>query len=121
MTAVSSSASDCEEVEVVAEPSDTTDLLPTVQASEPDAVIIDVREVDEHAAERIEGAILNPLSRFDPALVPEADHIVLQCRSGKRSMDAAARLANAGRTELYNLHGGIIAWQEAGLPVARGR
>ncbi len=85
------------------------------------AVIIDVREVDEHTEERIDGAILNPLSRFDPNLVPEADAVILQCRSGKRSMDAASRLAAAGRADLYNLQGGIIAWQEAGLPVRRGR
>jgi rhodanese-related sulfurtransferase len=89
-------------------------------AASGEAIIIDVREVDEYAQERIDGALLNPLSRFDPNQVPDADRIVLQCRSGKRSMDAAARLAALGRTELYNLQGGIIAWREAGLPVQQG-
>lgn len=90
-------------------------------AASGEAVIIDVREIDEYNEQRIEGAILNPLSRFDPALVPEADKIVLQCRSGKRSMDAGLRLAALGRTDLYNLQGGILAWREAGLPVREGR
>jgi rhodanese-related sulfurtransferase len=84
------------------------------------AILIDVREADEHARERISGGTLVPLSRFDPAAVPQGK-VILYCRAGIRSMDAAQRLAAAGRTDLYNLSGGIIAWQRAGLPIELGR
>jgi len=84
------------------------------------AIIIDVREPEEFKAERIPGATLIPLSRFRAEDVPEAENIILQCRSGKRSLDAAHRMAAQGRTGLYNLKGGIIAWREAGLPVEQG-
>jgi rhodanese-related sulfurtransferase len=84
------------------------------------AIIVDVREMDEYRAERIPGTKLMPLSGFRPEDVPQAEHVILQCRSGKRSMDAAHRIAALGRTGLYNLKGGIIAWREAGLPVEQG-
>lgn len=43
--------------------------------------------------------------------------IVLYCRSGRMSDVAARELAAAGYTNLYNLAGGMIAWEEAGLPL----
>lgn len=43
--------------------------------------------------------------------------IVLYCRSGRMSDIAARQLAAAGYTSLYNLAGGMIAWQKAGLPL----
>lgn len=87
-----------------------------------EALLIDVREPDEFAAERIAGARLVPLSKFDPALalamaLPR-QKIIFQCRSGKRSADAL-RLASsvAGSHEIMSLRGGIEAWKAAGLPV----
>lgn len=88
------------------------------------AVLVDVREPDEHARERIKGARLLPLSRFDPAhalqnLKP-GQSLVLHCRSGKRSLDAcnrSASLAASGRVPLFNMTGGIEAWKHDALPV----
>lgn len=87
------------------------------------AVLVDVREPDEHARERIAGAHLVPLSAFNPEKA--ATHatagqaIVMQCRSGRRSADAVrlcAPLAARG-VRIINLTGGIEAWKAAGLPV----
>lgn len=88
-----------------------------------EAVLIDVREAPEHAAARIEGAILNPLSGFDPASVPphEGKKLILHCASGIRCGMAADQMAGAGYDEtIYRLQGGIQAWHEAGYPVAFG-
>jgi rhodanese-related sulfurtransferase len=88
-------------------------------------VLIDVREPDEHARERIPGSKLVPLSKFDPPLVAATarpgQRIVLHCRSGRRSADAQ-RLA-ASRPDVpfpvLSMAGGIEAWKQAGLPVER--
>jgi rhodanese-related sulfurtransferase len=82
-------------------------------------LLIDVREPDEYAAQRIAGALLFPLSTLDAlALPPDGPRrVVFQCGSGKRSGIAAqARLA-AGVSRVAHLAGGIGAWKAAGLPV----
>ena len=84
-----------------------------------EVLLIDVREPHEYAAERIPGALLYPLSTFDPTAVPSEPgrKIVLQCAGGVRSMRAAQALASAGVTGLHNLEGGINAWKAQGLPL----
>lgn len=83
------------------------------------AIVVDVRETDEFIAERIEGALNRPLSGFDAADMPwRSDKtIVLNCRSGNRSKDAAQRLVAAGCESVCHLDGGIQAWSKAGLPL----
>ena len=89
------------------------------------AVLIDVREPDEHARERIVGARLAPLSRFDPvSLVGEGERgkiAVFHCNSGNRTDQAADRLLSAGFAEAYQLEGGIQGWKKARLPVIADR
>lgn len=82
-----------------------------------EAVCVDVREDVEYAAERIEGVPLLPLSRFDPEMLPDSagKKLVLMCRSGKRSLDAASMIED-GPNEIFNLTGGILAWKENGFP-----
>lgn len=84
-----------------------------------EAVLIDVREADEHARERIEGSTLVALSRFDPAAIPAAGgkRLVVHCKSGRRAAEACARLSASGRTGAVSLKGGIDGWKAAGLPV----
>lgn len=82
-------------------------------------VLVDVREPGEHHAARIKGAVLHPLSRFDPAALP-AGEIVLHCGIGKRSRSAADLCAKAGVKVAGHLDGGLSAWVSAGLPVIRG-
>lgn len=81
-------------------------------------LLVDVREPDEYAAERIHGALLYPLSTFDPRALPDAgSKFVFQCGSGMRSAKAMAAAAAAGLAVTGHLAGGIKAWKEAGLPV----
>jgi rhodanese-related sulfurtransferase len=84
-----------------------------------DAILIDVREPDEHARERIDGARLAPVSRFDPAaFASERDKTaVFYCNSGNRTGQAAERLLGAGFKEAWQLAGGLQGWKRAGLPV----
>lgn len=88
------------------------------------AVLIDIREADEHARERIPGARHHALSRFDadsPARAGD-DVLVFHCRSGARTKGSAARLASvAPKCETYILEGGLNAWKKAGLPVTLDR
>lgn len=98
---------------------------PTVKAmvDRGDAILIDVREPDEHARERIAGARLMPLSSFDPMRVAAsgARAVILHCASGARSARAAALLAAAGMSDVAHLKGGITAWKHAGFPIALDR
>lgn len=87
------------------------------------AVLIDIREADEHARERIAGARHHSLSRIDaetPAR-PGDSVVIFHCRSGARTEANAGRLASAAACEAYVLQGGIEAWKKAGLPVALDR
>lgn len=87
------------------------------------ALLVDVREPDEHAAERIDGARPMPLSSFDGASLRGlgAERIVLHCRGGTRSGEALrlARAQGVDGSALYSMSGGIEAWKKAGLPVER--
>jgi rhodanese-related sulfurtransferase len=80
-------------------------------------VLIDVREPSEYAAERIHGALLFPLSTFDPHALPDSGSrtVVFQCRSGGRSAKAVAACQSAGLLHDSHLKGGIQAWKAAGL------
>ena len=85
------------------------------------ALLVDIRDADEHARERIPGARCIPLAQLasSPRL-GEADGVVLfHCRSGMRTSANAATLeAAAGGATAYLVEGGIDAWKQAGLPVA---
>jgi len=86
------------------------------------ALLIDVREPDEHARERIPNARLVPLSRLSiPLDRHEAEQVIFHCRSGARTATASERLAAAAGGDAYILRGGLDAWKAAGLPVLRDR
>ncbi len=85
-----------------------------------EAVIIDVREQDEVASAHVPGITHIPMSEVTGRMaeVPRDRLIVLMCHSGMRSERVAAYLeTQEGFTETANLEGGIVAWQQAGLPV----
>ena len=89
----------------------------------PDApLLIDVREELEWNEVRIPGAMLIPLSQFVARQdeIPAGRALIMQCRSGGRSGQAALALRTAGRSNVANLAGGITDWEAAGLPVEYG-
>ena len=75
-------------------------------------LLVDVRDADEFAFCRIEGALLKPLAQiaaWSKVLDPDAE-IVLQCHVGGRSGQATQYLQRLGFKSVYNLKGGIDAW-----------
>jgi rhodanese-related sulfurtransferase len=87
------------------------------------AVLIDIRESNEHASENIPGARHHALSQIDAAHPAREGGTVLifHCKSGARTRMNAGRLAAAsGDCDIYLLEGGIEAWKRAGLPTANG-
>ena len=72
------------------------------------AIIIDVRTVEEFNTGHISGATNIPLDQIDT--VDKEAVIIVYCRSGVRSAEAAQKLADMGYTSLYNLDGGLINW-----------
>lgn len=89
------------------------------------ALLVDVREPDEHARARIPGATNLPLSRLHEAelAVQDGRPVLFHCRSGARTAGNAAALAGkAGETcQAFIVQGGLDAWKAAGLPVAEDR
>lgn len=88
-----------------------------------DAIVVDVREANEVASGMIRGAIHIPLAQLKERL-GELDKykdkpIVMACRSGNRSAHAIGILRKNGFNDLYNLKGGVMAWQHASLPLTR--
>ena len=84
-------------------------------------LVVDVRESIETAVERLPGAILIPLSTFDPADLPDpaGREVVFSCASGIRSIKAAEIAQAAGLPYNAHLAGGLKAWKAAGLPTDR--
>jgi len=82
-----------------------------------EAVLVDVREPAEHAAQNIPGAKLVPLSTFAQFKIGDTTRkkLVLHCQAGKRGGMACEKLLREDpQIEVYNLEGGIAAWQQAG-------
>ncbi|MFM5922586.1 MAG: rhodanese family protein [Novosphingobium sp.] len=87
------------------------------------AVLVDIREADEFARVHVEGAVSQPLSRWEQAhlTVDPAADAIFTCRSGMRTQGACERLAGRVNGEAYVLDGGLNAWIKAGLPVREDR
>ena len=81
-------------------------------------ILVDVREPNETAVERFPEAVLVPLSRLDPAAIPDpaGRDVVFACRSGRRSVTASLAAQEQGFPYGSHLAGGILAWKAAGLP-----
>jgi rhodanese-related sulfurtransferase len=86
-------------------------------------LLVDVREPDEFATVRAEGAVLLPLSTFMLRFqqLPKDRPLLVICAVGGRSAAATAHLLASGWSDVTNVSGGTIGWERAGLPVRRGR
>jgi rhodanese-related sulfurtransferase len=80
------------------------------------AALIDVREHHETAAGRAPLAVCMPMQSFNLDALPAGVPLVFICRSGSRSDAVATALAGMGFTT-FNVIGGMMAWDAAGLPV----
>ena len=88
-----------------------------------DAVILDVREDKEFVTGHLPNAKHIPLGQLAARLKDvekfKKKPIIVNCRSGARSATACGILRKNGFEEVYNLKGGINAWQQANMPVEK--
>jgi rhodanese-related sulfurtransferase len=84
----------------------------------PEATIVDVREDDEWLAGHVAGSIHMPLREVTARWteLQAGDDVLVVCRHGVRSYQAAAYLTRAG-IPAVNLDGGLVAWARAGRPL----
>lgn len=85
----------------------------------PAVFMLDVREPDEYAAGHIPGITLIPMGEVAERLseIPTDKEVIVTCRSGNRSGQIVDFLRSQGFTNVHNMEGGIVAWEEAGYPV----
>jgi len=94
----------------------------TLIETTPDLTIIDVRRPDEYEAGHIPGAINIDLSSSFAETVGELDRddpYLIYCLSGARGASALRIMEDLGFSHVYNIDGGISAWQRAGGSVIR--
>jgi phage shock protein E len=88
-----------------------------------DVELLDVRTPEEYAGGHVAGATL--IDFYEPDFADRIGELdrettyVVYCRSGNRSGQAVALMAEQGFTAVNDVDGGIVAWQAAGLPTSR--
>ena len=87
------------------------------------AFVLDARTPEEYADGHLKGAVLIPHTEVEArtAKLPgdKEKPILVYCAAGARSAHACQTLTRLGYKKVYNLDGGIIAWQDAGQPVVQ--
>lgn len=95
----------------------------TLLINREDAVVLDVREPAEYSQGHIVGARHIPLGQLEKRLA-EIDKlkdkpVIVCCAAGSRSASASGALRKAGFSKVFNLAGGMAAWDQAGLPTTK--
>lgn len=89
-----------------------------------DPVLLDTRSAEEYRQGHILGAVNIPhdqvQDRLDELAQWRERKILVYCRTGQRAAVAAAQLKKAGFGAVYKLNGGVLAWQNANLPLTTG-
>ena len=95
----------------------------TTMINRDSAILIDVRESNEYSTGHIINSMHIPLSslkgRLNELEKHKANKIIMACRSGSRSSHACAILKKAGFEHVFNLSGGVMAWESANLPLIK--
>lgn len=90
-----------------------------------DAQVFDVSAIADFEKGHIAGAkniVLSQVSPDNKLLAKAKDQpVVLVCRTGMQSADAAKKLVKAGFAKIFWLDGGVAAWQSADLPLVKGK
>lgn len=88
-----------------------------------DALVLDVREDDEYKAGHVLNSKLIPLGKLRERMGElekyKEQPVLVMCRNGSRSGNACAMLGKQGFAQVYNLAGGVTAWQKANLPLKK--
>lgn len=103
-------------------------LLPqevTLLINHENAIILDVREAKEYAEGHILNSVHIPLSTLSDKMARLEKYrnqpLIASCLSGSRSGNACRMLKKNGFEKVHNLKGGITAWQNANLPLIKGK
>jgi len=87
------------------------------------ALVLDVREDNEYKMGHVLNSRQIPLGKLDERIGElekyKEQPIVVVCRTGARSCSAYVTLGKHGFTQVYNLAGGVMAWQKANLPLEK--
>ena len=109
-------------------PARTLNLAPDIDVAtaeslrgQPDVVMLDVRTPEEYAQGHIPGVVPIPLDQVPSRLaeIPKDKTVIVTCRSGNRSNQAAQLLRQRGYDKVHNMLGGIVEWEKAGYPVEK--
>ena len=88
-----------------------------------DVVVLDVREPSETVAGKIAKAIQIPVGAVKTRINELEKHkdktLLVYCKSGARSAIACKELSKNGFDKVFSLNGGMMAWQEAHLPISK--
>ncbi|MNH95686.1 molybdopterin biosynthesis-like protein MoeZ [compost metagenome] len=102
---------------------DSQELNHIVSNPQSPVIIIDVREHEEYEASHIAGVPLIPMGEIIDVIdqLDKSKEYVFVCRSGRRSFEVAKFFSSNGFDYIHNYEGGMLSWQEVGLPIATGR
>ncbi len=100
------------------EPLQATELI-----NHQEAMVVDVRPAADFAKGHIINAVNIPMNGFKNQIATLVKHkskpVIVNCRSGAQSAVACRQLRQAGFEQVFNLRGGIMAWEAASLPLTR--
>ncbi len=98
-------------------------LQATQLSNRENAVFLDIRDDGEYKGGHIPEAVHIPIRQLSERIAELKKHkdcpVIAYCRSGSRSNGAGSILKRNGFENVYNLSGGILAWQKASLPLSR--
>lgn len=95
----------------------------TLKINREDAIVLDVREAEEFARGHVPNSRHLPVGQIDKRVSElqkfKARPLIVVCHSGSRSGAACGALRKHGFEKVFNLAGGMGAWEQAGQPVTR--